>query len=288
MKLAKQKTRSLGLGVTAGLAGAALSGVFALFGVSSPGAALSLFISLTIIVGTAHYWKTLHLQTMCDEFNQVRNHLSLLGSGIAATQGLVQLSDLNQPYPMPFGGSWALTPDAAAILAREIAIRRPNTIVELGSGVSTLMVGRLLQRMGCGRLISLDHDPSWAEETRRHISANGLQNYVEVLDAPLARQQFDGKDFDWYQIPAQLRNVQQIDMLTVDGPPQTVDPTVLARYPALPAFASQLSKQAVIFIDDAKRVTEQAMVQKWLQQYPGWTSKMIDTVPGTCFLEKQA
>jgi hypothetical protein len=286
MKLAKEKTRSLGFGVTAGLAGAALGSVFALFGAASLGAALPVFIALTIIVGTAHYWKTLHLQTMRDEFNQVKNHLSLLGNGIAETQGLVQLSDLNQPYPMPFGGSWALTPDAAAILAREIVIRRPNTIVELGSGVSTLMVGRLLQRMGTGRLISLDHDPSWAQETRRHISANGLQDYVEVLDAPLTRQQFDGKDFDWYQMPEQLRHIEQIDMLTVDGPPQTIDSTVLARYPALPAFAAQLSKHAIIFIDDVKRATEQAMVKEWLQQYPGWTSKMIDTIPGTCFLER--
>ena len=287
MTLAKEKTRSVGLGVTAGLAGAALSGIFALFGAASPGATIPVFIGLGIVVGTAHYWKTLHIQTIRDEFNQVKNRLSLLGNGIAETQGLVQLSGLNQPYPMPFGGNWALTPDAATILAREIAIRRPNTIVELGSGVSTLMVGRLLQQMGCGHLISLDHDPSWAEETRRHISANGLQDYVEVLDAPLTRQQFDGKDFNWYQIPEQLRHIGQIDMLTVDGPPQTIDSTMLARYPALPAFVAQLSRQALIFVDDAKRDTEQEMIKKWLQQYPGWKSKMIDTIPGTCFLEMQ-
>jgi hypothetical protein len=286
MKLAKDKTRSLGFGVIAGLMGAALSGVFALFGAASPGAAIPTLIGLTIIIGTAHYWKTLQMRTMRDELNQVKNRLSLLGNGIAETQGLVQLSDLNQPYPMPFGGNWALTPDAASILAREIAIRRPHIIVELGSGVSTLMVGRLLQQMGCGHLLSLDHDPDWANETRRHISANGLQNHVEVLDAPLARQKFDGKDFDWYQMPEQLRHIEQIDMLTVDGPPQTIDSTALARYPALPAFAAQLSKHAVIFIDDAKRVTEQDMVKIWLQQYPGWKLKMIDTVPGTCLLER--
>jgi predicted O-methyltransferase YrrM len=287
MKLAKDKTRSLGFGVIAGLMGAALSGVFALFGAASPGAAIPTLIGLTIIIGTAHYWKTLQMRTMRDELNQVKNRLSLLGNSIAETQGLVQLSGLNQPYPMPFGGNWALTPDAAVILAREIVIRRPNTIVELGSGVSTVMVGRLLQQMECGHLISLDHDPDWAEETRRHILANGLQDYVEVLDAPLARQQFDGKEFNWYQIPDRLQGIEQIDMLTVDGPPQTTDSAVLARYPALPAFAAQLSEHAVIFIDDAKRVTEQEMVKKWLQQYPAWKSKVIDTIPGTCFLERQ-
>ncbi|MBW1750674.1 MAG: class I SAM-dependent methyltransferase [Deltaproteobacteria bacterium] len=286
MKLAKEEIKSLGLGITAGLAGTALVGLFSLFGAVSTNVAIPVFIGVAIVVGTAHYWKTLHMNSMHDELNQVKNRLSLLGDSITETQGLVQLSGLNQPYPMPFGGSWALTPDAAAILAREIAIRRPNTIVELGSGVSTIMVGRLLQQMGSGHLISLDHDPDWADETRRNILANGLQDYVEVLDAPLVKQQFNGKDFVWYQIPEQLRHIEQIDMLTVDGPPQTTDTTVLARYPALPAFTAQFSEHAVIYIDDAKRDTEQKMIEEWQQQYPGWKSKMIDTIPGTCLLER--
>jgi tRNA A58 N-methylase Trm61 len=286
MKLAKEKIKSLGLGIIAGLTSTTLIGISSLFGAISTNVAIPLFIGVAIIVGTAHYWKTLHTKTMHDELNQIKNHLSVLGNSITETQGLVQLSGLNQPYPMPFGGSWALTPDAAAILAREIAIRRPETIVELGSGVSTVMVGRLLQQMKCGHLISLDHDPDWAEETRRNIIANGLQDYVEVLDAPLVKQQFDGKDFVWYQIPEQLRQIKQIDMLTVDGPPQTADVTVLARYPALPAFAAQLSEHAVIYIDDAKRDTEQKMAGEWQQQYPGWKSKMIDTIPGTCIFER--
>ena len=286
MELVAEKIKSLGLGITAGLAGTALIGIFALFDAVSINVAIPVFIGVAIVVGTAHYWKTLHIKTMHDELNQVKTHLSLLGNSITETQGLVQLSGLNQPYPMPFGGSWALTPDAAVLLAREIAIRRPNTIVELGSGVSTVMVGRLLQQMGCGHLISLDHDPEWAKETRRNILANGLQDYVEVLDAPLVRQQFDGKDFVWYQIPEQLRHIEQIDMLTVDGPPQTTDATVLARYPALPAFVDQFSEHAVIYIDDAKRDTEQEMIKEWQQQYPRWKSKIIDTIPGTCLFER--
>jgi len=286
MKHAREKTKSFGLGITAGLAGIALTGIFTLFSAVSINMAIPVFIGVAIIIGTAHYWKTLHIKSMHDEINQVKNHLALLGNSITETQGLVQLSGLNQPYPMPFGGSWALTPDAAAILAREIAIRRPDTIVELGSGVSTVMVGRLLQQMGSGRLISLDHDSGWAEETRRNIVANGLQDYVEVLDAPLVKQQFDGKEFVWYQVPEQVRQMKHIDMLTVDGPPQTTDVTVLARYPALPAFNSQFSEHAVIYIDDAKRDTEQEMVKAWHKQYPGWKSKMIDTIPGTCLFER--
>lgn len=287
MKLTNDITGSLVPGITAGSAGALLNAAFAWFGAAPAGATIPILVCLTVAVGTAHYWKTHLVQSMQGESRQVRHQLTLLRNGITETQGLVQLSGLNQPYPLPFGGSWALTPDAAAILAREIAIRQPNLIVELGSGASTVMVGRILQQRGSGRLVSLDHDPDWAAETRRNIIASGLQDYVEVIDAPLTRQQFGGKDFEWYQIPEQLRETEEIDMLTVDGPPQTADPAVLSRYPALPAFSARLSRQAVIYIDDAKRDTEQEMVQQWLQQYPGWKARMIDTIPGTCLLERQ-
>ena len=137
MKLTKEINRSLLVAITAGSAGAALNGVFALIGTAPPGTTIPIFIGLAVIVGSVHYWKTVLVQTMGDNFKQIKKQLSLLENGITETQGLVQLSGLNQPYPLPFGGSWVLTPDAAAILAREIAIRRPNTIVELGSGVST-------------------------------------------------------------------------------------------------------------------------------------------------------
>ena len=287
MTFEKEKGRSLIVGIAAGLAGAATVALFATFGMTPAGAVVPLFASLAIIVGTAHYWKTLHAQGLHDEFRQVKRRLSVLEDSIAETQGLVQLSGLNQPFPLPFGGSWALTPDAAVVLAREVVIRRPEVVVELGSGVSTLLVGRLLRQLGRGRLISLDHDPSWARETRRQVLADGLQDYVEVVDAPMVRQKFDGQAFDWYRIPEQLRDIGEIDMITVDGPPQATDTGILSRYPALPAFAEQLSEQALIYVDDASRETEQAMVKKWLLQYPGWTSRMIDTVPGTCLLERQ-
>jgi len=286
MEFSKEKNRSLGFGVVAGMAGGALTGALSLFGAAPLTAVVPTFVILVIVLAAAHYWKTLQAQAIDGGFNQVRNRLSLLENDITETQGLVQLSGLNHPYPIPFGGDWALTPDAAAVLAREVVIKGPGTIVELGSGVSTLMVGRLLRQIGDGKLISLDHDPKWAEETRRNILASGLQDYVEVLDAPLVKQQIDGKEFIWYQIPDKVKQIEQIDMLTVDGPPQTSDSTVLARYPALPAFAAQLSEHAVIFVDDAKRIPETEMVKKWLQKYPGWSEKMIDTIPGTCILER--
>ncbi len=279
--------QSIFFGLAAGLASALLMGVAVLLGVTSWTSAIPVMIALAVGIAVLHYWKTLHFQAMREGFQQVMNRLALLHDHVSETQGLVQLTRFNDAYPLPFGGGWALTADAAAVLVREIALNRPRTIVELGSGVSTQLIGRMLKEAGEGKLYSLDHDAGWAEQTRRHIHASGLQDHVVVLDAPLAKQRFNGQEFNWYQIPEELRQGANIDLIIVDGPPQALDPSGMPRYPALPAFFAQLSPQAMIYIDDAKRPQEQAMIEKWLKDFPGFESRMIETVPGTCLLRRK-
>lgn len=278
--------RSILIGLAAGLALTVLTAITSLLTGGSIGVAAPVIMALVIGISVLHYWKTLHFQIMRDEFRQVANRLSLVNDRISETQGLVQLSGFNQTYPMPFGGGWALTPDAAVVLAREIALNKPRIIVELGSGVSTVLIGRMLKQAGEGKLFSLDHDPNWAEETRRHIQASALQDHVVVLDAPLASQSFGDKVFNWYEIPEQLRQAGNIDLIVVDGPPQSLDPSGMPRYPALPAFLKQLSPQGMIYIDDANRPQEQAMIAKWLNEFPGFESRMYETVPGTCLFRR--
>lgn len=279
-------TRSLLLGLTAGLALALLTATAAPLTGTSPASAIPAILALAVIVALMHHWKTQLFGTLRDQFRQVGQRLARLDEQVRQTQGLVQLTPYEHPYPMPFGGGWALTADAAALLAREIALNAPNTIVELGSGVSSVLIGRMLKQAGRGRLISLDHDPHWAEQTRRHIRASALEDYVQVLDAPLARQRFGEREYLWYRLPQQIEQAAEIDLLIVDGPPAALDPQGMPRYPALPAFQSRLSARAVIYIDDAARPQEQAMIERWLKEYPGYARTMYDTVPGTCLLRR--
>jgi predicted O-methyltransferase YrrM len=278
--------RSILLGLASGLAIAILTGIAAVLGAQEWVASLAIILAATIGISLAHYWKTQHFKTMSEEFRQTARKLSLLHDHVSETQGLVQLTRFNDRYPLPFGGGWALTADAAALLVREIALNRPRVIVELGSGVSTQLIGRMLKEAGEGKLYSLDHDINWAERTRSNIQASGLENFVEVLDAPLARQRFNNREFNWYQIPEMLKQVNNIDLIIVDGPPQSLDPSGTPRYPALPAFLKQLSPKAMIYIDDAKRPQEQEMIALWHKDFPGFESRMIETVPGTCLFSK--
>lgn len=278
--------RSIVFGLAAGLLVAVLAALASYLGVPGDAGAMAGVFALMVGVALLHHWKTQHFQAMREGFQQVTHKLGLLHDHVSEAQGLVQLSRFNDAYPLPFGGGWALTADAAAVLVREIALNRPRTIVELGSGVSTQLIGRMLKEAGEGKLYSLDHEAGWADQTRRHIQASGLEDHVVVLDAPLSRQRFNGKEFNWYQIPEILRQVDNIDLIIVDGPPQSLDPGGMPRYPALPAFAAQLSAQAMIYVDDAKRPQEQEMIAQWHKDFPGFESRMIDTAPGTCLFSR--
>ncbi len=141
-------------------------------------------------------------------------------------------------YPLPLDGGWTIGWDGAAILAREIGVGRPNVVVELGSGSSTVVIGIQLRESGRGHLYSLDHDPEFAESTRRHVAAFGLEPYVTVFDAPLEHQEVDGDTYRWYRLPDAVAALPRIDALVVDGPPQAMDRGGSPRYPAFPVLGT--------------------------------------------------
>jgi hypothetical protein len=280
----RQAIGSLLFGLAAGLAAALAVGVAAWAGGATHLAIWPVVAAFVLGMAFVHYWKTLHFKALRDSTRQVIRRLDLLQDQISETQGLVQLTRFDDRYPMPFGGGWALTADAAVILVREIALRRPGTVVELGSGVSTLLIGRMLKEFGEGKLYSLDHDAEWAARTRAHVRASGLEDHVVVLDAPLSRQRFDDDEYDWYSLPDEVRRLAGIDLLVVDGPPQSLSPSGIPRYPAFPAFAGQLSSDGLVYVDDAKRPQEQRMISQWMEKDRTLHSLLYQTTPGTCLL----
>lgn len=275
------------MAAAAGIGGAALAGLAALLGLGPAAVIVPVGITVFCIVAALHYWKTQLALLSTNNGRTARAAFRRIEDGLAETQGLVQLGSAGVPFPLAYGGAHALTADAAAVLAREVAIRRPRVVVELGSGASTVLVGRLLQQMGAGRILSLEHDRDWAAESRAQVTAAGLDGFVEVLDAPLVEQQVEERRCTWYAIPEAVSRLDSIDLLIVDGPPQRIDPDGLPRYPALPLFEAKLSATAVVFVSDAKRAPETETVRRWLARFPGWQARWIATVPGTFVMSRQ-
>ena len=91
----------------------------------------------------------------------------------------------------------AMTPTGLAAVCAEVTGRRRCRVVECGSGFSTLVLARQLRARG-GRLISLEHDPVWADRVRGHLSAAGLAEVARVELAPLGPHPLALDGLRWY------------------------------------------------------------------------------------------
>ncbi|ABA87884.1 hypothetical protein Pcar_0625 [Syntrophotalea carbinolica DSM 2380] len=177
--------------------------------------------------------------------------------------GLYRELDMHNSLPLMRG--WAGSPDFLWHLARHARRCSPRVVVECGSGVSTVVLARCMQLNGEGHVYSMDHDPVFAEKTRREIIAQGLEGWATVLDAPLQAYDLSGDSWLWYASGVLPQDIG-IDMLVVDGPPDTTGD--LARYPAGPILLPRLNRDGTVFMDDYARSGESAVARRWRQEWP--------------------
>ncbi|MGE5828742.1 MAG: class I SAM-dependent methyltransferase [Micromonosporaceae bacterium] len=190
----------------------------------------------------------------------------------AEIRRLRRFDDLLQAYggfraraPMPPVAGWAIDRPGLVGLVALIEEHRPRLIVELGSGVSSVWMGYVVQRSG-GRLITFDHLDEYAEITRQALAAHGLDCVVQVRTAHLAPVSLGGVDYQWYD-PGAFADLQGIDLLVVDGPPGATGPA--ARYPALGVLAGRFAPGAIVVLDDVNREDEQSILHRWLDEVAG-------------------
>jgi predicted O-methyltransferase YrrM len=189
--------------------------------------------------------------------------------------------------PLPPMRGYAISPDFAVILMEIIRDYRPQHIVELGCGVSTLIGGYANEVYNPdGYITSLEHQPAFAQFTRDNLDLHELDKFATVVDAPLQRlDHLRGWRGHWYDRAA-LPLETPIELLVIDGPPQYRNPSRLARYPALPMLYDSLVDGALILIDDADRRHERRAVKRWLREFPLSHVRHYDTEKGTLVLQK--
>jgi predicted O-methyltransferase YrrM len=173
---------------------------------------------------------------------------------------LTQIRPLAGDLPLEFS-QWAADPLLVYNAVRLVLETRPSLILECGSGSSTVILARCLQVLGRGRIVSLDHDPSFAQQTIELLQIRGLENLVTVVVAPLVTRKAGDEVLRWYGPEYEQHLDRPIDLLLVDGPPGKE--AVLARYPAVPLLRHHLSPGSAILLDDGNRSDERTIAQLW-------------------------
>lgn len=171
---------------------------------------------------------------------------------------------LHPRAPLPQTRRWAASPDMLLFYSRQILKRKPEVIVELGSGVSSVVAGYCTQKNKRGKAIVLDHEKFWADNTRDYLVEHGLEKEVEVRHAPLKTVNAEGGIYQWYD-PEALKDIERIDLLFIDGPPDSLDEEI--RMPAFYVLGERLSEDGVIILDDAYRLTYRTRATDWARTH---------------------
>jgi predicted O-methyltransferase YrrM len=161
---------------------------------------------------------------------------------------------------------WAASPDFLAIQIAAIRQHKPKTILELGSGQSTIISAYLLEELGAGHVYAFDDTEQFANLSHEALARHKLSDYATVIHAPLKACKIMGENWHWYDLDC-LPAIPKIDFLLVDGPPQYGKESPMLRYPALPLLLDYLAPDALILIDDADRASEQRMVERWQAEF---------------------
>lgn len=182
---------------------------------------------------------------------------SLWGGRLADKQAL--LDRLQLPHDaLPNLGSWKADTLFLTHIVDAIEHLRPDMVVELGCGASSLVIGRALQLHGGGRLISYDQHADFVTATDAWLGGNGID--ADIRHAPLGTPP-TGWPGHWYQ----LQDVPAaIDLLVIDGPPWAIHPFVRGGAEAL---FSRLSENAMILLDDAARPGERVVARRWRRNW---------------------
>lgn len=186
-------------------------------------------------------------------------------------------------HPLPPMRGWAISPDFGVLLISEVLKNKPQVIVELGSGTSTLLAAYCLEKTGHGRIISLDHDLHFCEQSRGTIHTHKLGETATIVHAPLKQVNLNEKSWDWYDT-AHLDPDVKIDLLVVDGPPGQIQK--ISRYPALPLLHEYFSDEAVILLDDAGRPDEQTILDMWAREFPDFVREDLPAEKGAAVLRR--
>ncbi|AHK79782.1 hypothetical protein M911_12165 [Ectothiorhodospira haloalkaliphila] len=250
--------------------------------------ALILLIMLALVLGIAvgqvlllHKVTRIHLATfqLMSAGHEVKGLFHQL-------QAYNDLNSLIRPQsPLPLLRGWASSPDFLLHLTQDALRSKPSIILECSSGASTTVLARCCQLNGAGHVFSLEHDARYAEETREQLEDQGLESWATVIHSPLVENVVAGQP--WYDLSDLATSVElsSADMLVVDGPPATTAQE--ARYPALPELDKYLKQGGRVYLDDASRKDELRIIERWLEEYPGYTKNVLRAEKGAVKLVKQ-
>ncbi len=173
---------------------------------------------------------------------------------------------LNIKFPI-YWNDWPIEEEFARYLIYKIVTNRPINIVELGSGLSTLIIAKTLEKLAYDyKIISFDSDEYCLNETKNLLVAENVYDAkkTKLIYAPIKDLEINGNLYKWYDVEKFHLDCEKIDLLFVDGPVGGFCKN--ARYPALKILKNYLKNGSIVILHDAKRPDEMEIIEMWKKE----------------------
>ena len=168
----------------------------------------------------------------------------------------------NLPY-LPFNGG-ALRPICMAYILNEIIINQRKEILEFGSGLSTIMIARLIKKNGLNaQLISIEHNKKWSKTLQDYLANENLLQFVKIITVSLKEIETSLGNIKWYDYEMIAPEIidKKFDFIIVDGPPANEKKIMYSRFPSFFKFEHNLADDFCLILDDANRKGEQELIK---------------------------
>lgn len=168
-----------------------------------------------------------------------------------------------------------------ATILNDIIVYNRKSIIEFGSGISTLAIANLIKKnkLHCD-LVSVEDNKEWYEYIKSFISRNDLGEKVKLIYAPLEKSDLALENNFWYSVKTldenKIRNTK-FDLAIIDGPGAWKPEIRLSRYPAIPYLMNSLTENYSIYFDDVNRKGEKEILKLWQQKFNLIFERINDT-----------
>ncbi len=176
--------------------------------------------------------------------------------------------------------SFTMEPDSLLFLKEVIQMFQPRMILELGCGLSTLILSAaqksvLSNGSGTKHYVCLEQDEEVLDATKAHAEKAGVSGLVEFLHTPLVRYKIGAEfsldekampcfDFDEGKLHVACGGVRP-DMIIIDGPAdeKTMSGASFAKTLSVPILNQYASANAAYFMDECYNDPEIFAMEQW-------------------------
>ena len=151
-----------------------------------------------------------------------------------------------------------------ACMVNDIVVNSRSSMLEFGSGISTIIAARLIKmnNLNC-TITTVDESAEWQEIIKKILKEENLSDYVKFVCAPTVKSIDLDHSFEYNSdIVFGANGNKKFDLVLVDGPSAWQKTNIMSRASNLKFMKNNMAENFTIFIDNSDRLGETELAKR--------------------------